>query len=403
MTRNRRLAIGCGIAAFVTPVIATCVCCALVIRFLERDQPDYSDYPEPPDDSDLLIEPLDLPDDKNAYLYYVRAAQSVYWTAEQDEKVRRLHDGDEWDPEFAEVFLAQNAKAWELYQQGLACEQAQAPVDYPGDKKFALAKHQWSGFEVLVVTRLRWLIECGEQEAAFDEVFDLIEYGDSLKSARARIHYYLHGAKLQAIALGMLRDCLPDARLPSAQLVAYAHRLEPYKHDQAALAAVLKAEYTGVFRLLPQGFESVPNPQLNRARTLFAESTREAIENAERPCEEIDLPERTMFEDSGKTEMAVIAAVGRAEGAPVSEIQLKSNSGLLRSNCTWRSNMSVAQAFLALKAYELDTGSLPDSLDELVPDYLDEVPLDYSDGNPIRYSPAEKRVYSTCPPWQVDL
>ncbi len=43
--------------------------------------------------------------------------------------------------------------------------------------------------------------------------------------------------------------------------------------------------------------------------------------------------------------------------------------------------------FLALRAYELEHGGVPDALDALVPDYLPRVPEDPFDGQPFRYLP----------------
>jgi len=61
-----------------------------------------------------------------------------------------------------------------------------------------------------------------------------------------------------------------------------------------------------------------------------------------------------------------------------------------------RENVTVAATRLlfALKAYELEKGKLPDSLDELVPDYIKAIPLDDMDGKPMRYSREKKIVYS---------
>jgi hypothetical protein len=59
-----------------------------------------------------------------------------------------------------------------------------------------------------------------------------------------------------------------------------------------------------------------------------------------------------------------------------------------------KSLFSTAQAALAIRAYKLDHGDLPESLDALVPDYLPSVPIDYMDGRPIRYSKAEHAIWT---------
>jgi hypothetical protein len=52
-----------------------------------------------------------------------------------------------------------------------------------------------------------------------------------------------------------------------------------------------------------------------------------------------------------------------------------------------------ARALLLLRAYELDHGRLPDSLDKLVPDYWPSVPRDPFDGTPLHYSAATRSVW----------
>jgi hypothetical protein len=57
-------------------------------------------------------------------------------------------------------------------------------------------------------------------------------------------------------------------------------------------------------------------------------------------------------------------------------------------------SLIATQLLIALKAYQLETGTLPTSLNELVPKYFSEVPKDLFDGNPIRYSLEKRIIYS---------
>jgi hypothetical protein len=60
-------------------------------------------------------------------------------------------------------------------------------------------------------------------------------------------------------------------------------------------------------------------------------------------------------------------------------------------------DFDATAVWLAIKAYEMEKGKLPDSLEELVPVYLPEVPKDPFDGKPIRYSKEKKIIYSVGP------
>lgn len=60
-----------------------------------------------------------------------------------------------------------------------------------------------------------------------------------------------------------------------------------------------------------------------------------------------------------------------------------------------KADRSATQLLLALRAFELERGAMPSSLDELVPEYLRELPLDpQGDGEGFHYFPDERRVAS---------
>lgn len=52
-------------------------------------------------------------------------------------------------------------------------------------------------------------------------------------------------------------------------------------------------------------------------------------------------------------------------------------------------NLRGMALFLALRAYELEHGGVPETLDALVPDYLPRIPEDPFDGQPFRYRPRD--------------
>jgi hypothetical protein len=56
--------------------------------------------------------------------------------------------------------------------------------------------------------------------------------------------------------------------------------------------------------------------------------------------------------------------------------------------------LRATQLLLALRAYEEDQGSLPDSLSSLVPEYIEEVPRDPYDEAEFRYDCSRRLVYS---------
>ena len=69
---------------------------------------------------------------------------------------------------------------------------------------------------------------------------------------------------------------------------------------------------------------------------------------------------------------------------------------LLKKKCTVDLHVSQSKVELAIKAYKVDTGTYPNSLNELVPKYLSSIPIDpYSNPeSPLQYDPATKTITS---------
>ena len=85
-------------------------------------------------------------------------------------------------------------------------------------------------------------------------------------------------------------------------------------------------------------------------------------------------------------------------GNPIGEIYYSMMMPALAGNLGKKSRIDVqlraTQTILALRAYQLTHGKLPENLDALVPEFLDKVPVDDFNGRPLHYSAEKKIVYS---------
>ncbi len=59
-------------------------------------------------------------------------------------------------------------------------------------------------------------------------------------------------------------------------------------------------------------------------------------------------------------------------------------------NLRFQAEMGATQVAIAIEQYRLDTGKIPDRLEDLVPKYMEKVPIDPFDGKPLRYKRLEK-------------
>jgi hypothetical protein len=88
------------------------------------------------------------------------------------------------------------------------------------------------------------------------------------------------------------------------------------------------------------------------------------------------------------------ALAGNLFGDALSSVYVLTFQITLALKCNTNVDIAATRTLLAMKAYKLDKGRLPETLEQLVPDYLDAVPIDDFDGKPIRYNAAKKIIYS---------
>ena len=85
---------------------------------------------------------------------------------------------------------------------------------------------------------------------------------------------------------------------------------------------------------------------------------------------------------------------GNAMGVRLYGILTPAMADVLEQKCKEASAVAATRVLIALKAFKVQKGRLPETLDELVPEYLDAVPLDDFDGKPLRYNAEKKVIYS---------
>jgi hypothetical protein len=85
---------------------------------------------------------------------------------------------------------------------------------------------------------------------------------------------------------------------------------------------------------------------------------------------------------------------GNVAGQVMAFQLIPSTAATFTTKCHSKIRLDATRTLLALRAYQLAHGRLPDHLSELVPEFMDQVPVDDFDGQPLRYSPEKKIVYS---------
>ncbi len=81
-------------------------------------------------------------------------------------------------------------------------------------------------------------------------------------------------------------------------------------------------------------------------------------------------------------------------GDIVLKVLIPTFSSVNRLKCEENVALAATRLILAIRAFELTNGRLPDALDDLVPEFIHAVPADDFDGKPMRWSKEKRIVYS---------
>jgi hypothetical protein len=134
---------------------------------------------------------------------------------------------------------------------------------------------------------------------------------------------------------------------------------------------------------------------LNERRTHaeLADTARQYLESLKRP-----------YRERSTSDLAAGAAVPsppvkqllhrNVVGESMVAMAVRSWERALLGKCRENVNLAATQTVLAMKCQERESGSLPESLEELVPAWLRRVPMDDFTGKPLRYSKAQQLLYS---------
>ncbi len=366
-----------------------------------------------PDVSDIAIHPLQLPDEQNAYAQLVKAAAMLPdYTLYPESADYRLDELVKNPPANTDALRnklsAESAPVWPQFRQALAIDQSQAPLPHSVDDMFPNVRslRDLSYYGLIDAERLA---SEGHFGSAFDRAFMIIEIGRRMEHSHGTLLHYLLGCAIASDGVQAMGRFAVSSH-NSTLLIQSAAHLESYRTTPDGLVEALRSElnfFDMVIQLIQRdGIEKFTDGGLkapkivltsnllfkpNKTRRLYAEVVRKQITLVGKDVATIRANQRVVFlPQSGIGRYNPENVIGRL--------------GLDISTPTWslislnynrdQSRISATQALLAIRAYKLDHGALPESLDALVPDYLPSVPLDYMDFAPIRYSKKHRVVWS---------
>jgi hypothetical protein len=389
-----------AVAAFVVLVALAALRC-----WTARDAP-------PVQDADLRVERIEIPDEENAFHHFSLAAEQLHWPEDEagEARVRAMLKGEEWDEAFVAELLQRNARAFEHLERGLACSQCQTPA-FSGATDPLDYLEGWRSLGRALRLRATQHLREGRHAEAIETAMTAVRFGHMIEGSGGSLIHYLTGCAVKAMGLEDLRAVARSEDVPPDLLRAYANELGRRKAHVEGLQGAARSEYAAACSMMDDLVAGKTSPgqptggqrrrrvrggylfHPEKTKGIFAQAHRTFIENvpstyAERDFSGVPQP------PTGATSMVRLFLAGNPTGRMLVAMLMPALESVQERKCGENVNVGATQLLLALRAYELEKGELPATLDALVPDYLEAIPIDDFDGQPLRYLREKKAVYS---------
>jgi len=362
---------------------------------------------EPPDTADLEIDEVDVPDEQNAFVYFMEAADQLYWPTNGMSHIEIAEDAD-----LLAAVAQSNRVAFVLVDQGNACDHFQPPAVTSIAYTFP---HLQPLLKLGRTLRLKCLheIETGQIGAASSTALALTRFGWLVQDGSRTVIDYLVGVAIQGMGVASAETLMREQSLTTESLFALSRALASYKPSRQGLQRAFKGEYhfavmatdeilsgqAGVEDIFLmdryRGVSFLQRRLLQRNRTLalYAGFFRQMIAQAGKPYKDIERM------DASGTVTSPSHLIGLFMGSnPIGRILYQllvpGLDGVHKRRCHLETQVSCTRVLGACLAYAQETGRWPDTLAQLVPAYLDAIPRDPWDGEPLRYDPDKAIIYA---------
>ncbi len=260
-----------------------------------------------------------------------------------------------------------------------------------------------------------YMAKHGDVEGGLATTLKVMRIGQQMEKFHGTLIAYLIGDGIERIALESAQAMIVNQKLSKTILVDYQKNLSRLKPDLEDYKAAIKSEYMSFTRpLLDQAtlrrelqdrdpeerdaiFVNLDNPyyfKINTSKKLIVDTYRDILEEVGKPCSSA----RHFYEELSKSLNEFRSGPQMNQENGIGIYIFYSSMPAIDWTTLWcRGSImvyNVTQLTLAVKAYHIDTGIYPASLDQLVPKYIGTIPSDPFDGKPLRYSKEKKIIYS---------
>jgi hypothetical protein len=358
-------------------------------------------------DADLRPRREPLAADQNAFPILEQAAAKAWWPDQQNLALSDLARNTNWNAALAAEALANNREALKLFDDAVKLWSIQVPESRLVTDELPYLSG-WKRLAQVAAIRANAEFHAGREAEAFQRALELVRLGREMQAAGGTVIHYLVGIAVQGIGLERMRDWVGRSHLSAPQLVDLVAELDRVPRDGGPVVETLKAEYQTMMntmlelragRLVLKGEDGtmqryvpikyVPLYNHGKTKRLFANATRQLIQCVEVPYSQAKRPDF----DHRPTPVKLVLS-GNVAGEVYFWMVMPSVVMVVSKRGEGNVQLQTTRVLLALRAYQLKHGRLPDRLEALMPEFIPAIPEDAFNGEPLRYLPEQRVIYS---------
>jgi hypothetical protein len=354
-------------------------------------------------DSDLRVTRETFAAGDNGFDSLQTAASKLWWPKEQEAALGPLITEANWNVALAAEVLAKNQPALAAFDAALTAPGFQVPEFRVSDGFPYLS--EWKRLAQVAAIRGNTLFRAGQEAQAFEQAMRLVQLGNRMEDSKGTVIHYLVGAAVKSIGLTQMRRWAGRAHLSPAQLTELSSRLRSSADHGTALTNALKMEYAISMQTLADlragkfkdeirtpliTWRLLPTFNHGKTKRLFTTGTRALLAAIPVPYGAAKLP----VSAQNRPGPLRLVFSGNLAGQVFYYMTTPSLVGTIQAKSRGRVQLEATRLTLALRAYQLKNGRLPNELAALTPDFIEAVPLDDFDGQPLRYLPERRLIYS---------
>lgn len=386
-----------------------------------------------PDDRDLHLVKIIVSDKDNAWVSLQTATRAINPATPDDGALTDLIEGKDWSLEEARTITRANAAALEAFGAAATKPAYQNPdVSDPAKLSMTPVSDLTQVRRLARIAALEARVRTGEGniDGAFGIAIDTVTIGHAMQASHGLLTEYLVGSAIKQMGLTAIRQIGQSAVVSADQAKNTSQKLESDRNSSPGQANAMKLEYLltksqpgtstrlsdvlssyGVTTDVNSGsVQSQTDPLVsladdigltrfyylpNQTLRYLIEDARNHVADAKMNCTQVgaSVPAPARLRQRGFG----MVFESNAAGKYLADIGRVSLGGISVKRCHESMAVSATQAILGLRAFTVETGGFPSTLDELVPTYLTTVPIDPFDGAPLRYVKETGIVYSVGP------